>query len=304
MKPSLAIMAAGMGSRYGGLKQIDPVGANGETIIDFSAYDAISAGFEDFMIIIKKENEEDIKQSFGKKLEKYANVKYVFQDMDNLPKGYIVPDGRVKPWGTGHAVLCCKDIAKGNFAVINADDFYGRNAFNIMYSFLKNAKDDSVYHYAMVGYCIENTLTDSGHVSRGVCEVDKNNKLSFIKERTHIQEINGEVKYTQDGGETWFEIPRGSVVSMNFWGFTPSIFNVLESEFINFLNEDLSHDPLKCEFFLPDAVGNQLHSRADVTVLRSSDRWYGVTYKEDKPQVTRAIRKMIKDGIYKENLWE
>ncbi len=303
MKPTLVVMAAGMGSRYGGLKQIDPIGKNGEVIIDYSIYDAVKSGFENITFVIKKEIEEDFKSTVGKRLSSIANISYVYQDIANLPKGFAVPDGRVKPWGTGHAVLSCLGTVEGNFGVINADDYYGQTAFKKLYDFLKDAKDGEFYDYAMVGYIIENTLTDYGHVARGVCEVDANGYLSYIKERTRIEKFGEETKYTEDEGATYVTIPKGSVVSMNFWGFTPSILKELNEGFADFLQENLPKNPLKCEYFLPDVVGRMLNKKAKVKVLKSEEKWYGVTYKEDKANVVKAIGDMVSAGKYPERLW-
>ncbi|MDO4455027.1 MAG: sugar phosphate nucleotidyltransferase [Eubacteriales bacterium] len=304
-KPVLVIMAAGMGSRYGGLKQIDPVDKEGHIIIDFSIYDAIRAGFEKVVFIIKKENEADFKASIGDRMEKQIEVEYVYQDLHNLPEGYEVPEGRVKPFGTGHAILSCIDAIDGPFAVINADDYYGKHAYEMIYQYLCENQDDEKYRYAMVGYILENTLTENGHVARGVCETDEQHHLVGIHERTHIEKRGEETQYTEDDGKTWVTIPQGSTVSMNMWGFTSSILQELKARFPLFLDENLEKNPLKCEYFLPSVVGELLNEgKATVKVLKSQDRWYGVTYKEDKEFVVRAIQNLKDQGLYPQKLWE
>lgn len=301
-EPILVIMAAGMGSRYGGLKQIDPVGKNGEIIIDFSLYDAVHAGFKEAIFIIKKEMEEEFKNIIGNRMSKIINVKYAFQNLDDIPNGFSVPNGRVKPWGTGHAVLACRDLIDAPFAVINADDYYGREAFQKMYQFLSTVKDDEKYQYGMVGYTLENTLTENGHVARGVCTVE-NGVLSDIVERTHIEKRAGEAQFTDDGN-TWTTIPNNSVVSMNLWGFTPSIIKELQEQFAAFLDRAILEDPLKAEYFLPTVVNHLIQSnKASVQVLTSKDKWYGVTYRLDKPVVEQAIAELIAAGVYPEKLW-
>jgi len=303
-KPVLVIMAAGMGSRYGGLKQIDPIDEQGHLIIDYSIYDAIKAGFEKIIFIIKKENEADFREKIGDRIKDHVRIEYVYQSLDDLPEGYCVPEGRVKPWGTGHAVLCCRGMIYGPLAVINADDYYGRNAFSIIYDYLTNEKDREKYNYAMVGYIIENTLTDNGHVARGVCTVSDEGYLTGIIERTRIEKKDGGAAYTPDDGKTWISIPKGSIVSMNMWGFTNSILGELNDRFKTFLDEKLCTNPLKAEFFLPDAVGDLLReNKATVRVLKTHDKWYGVTYKEDKERVVKAIAKLKEEGLYPEKLW-
>ena len=303
--PVLVVMAAGMGSRYGGLKQIDPVDEQGHIIMDFSIYDAVKAGFKKVVFIIKKENEESFKEAIGDRLSKQIQVEYVFQELTNLPDGFSVPEGRVKPFGTGHAILCCMDVVDAPFAVINADDYYGSHAFQVIYDYLTTHEDDDKYRYTMVGYVLENTLTENGHVARGVCMTDEDNNLTGIQERTHIEKRNGQAAFTEDDGATWTEIPNDSIVSMNMWGFTPSILQELKAGFPVSLEENLKKNPLKCEYFLPSVVGNLLtEEKATVKVLKSTDKWFGVTYKEDKPVVVAAIRKMKEDGLYPEKLWE
>ena len=299
-QPVLVVMAAGMGSRYGGLKQIDPVDKEGHIIMDFSVYDAVKAGFKKVIFIIKEENEADFKAAIGDRLSKHLDVTYVFQNLKNLPEGYEVPEGRVKPWGTGHAVLSCIDEIDGPFAVINADDYYGANAFRMAYDFLtQNQDEDGIYRYMMVGYKLENTLTENGHVARGVCVTDEEGHLQKIHERTHIERHEGSVAYTEDEGKTWTALPQDSTVSMNMWGFSESILKELKARFPKFLEENLPVNPMKCEYFLPFVVDELLgENKATVKVLKSMDKWYGVTYKEDKPVVVAAIQRMKDEGLY------
>lgn len=305
-KPVLVVMAAGMGSRYGGLKQIDPIDQEGHIIMDFSIYDAVKAGFQKVVFIIKKENEADFKDAIGNRLSQYIDVAYVYQDLNNIPEGYAVPEGRVKPWGTGHAVLSCMDAIDGPFAVINADDYYGPHAFQMAYDFLSKERDEQeTYQYMMVGYKLAHTLTDNGHVARGVCVIDEQNRLKTIHERTQIEKRENGAAYTEDGGKTWIQLPEDSTVSMNMWGFSSSILNELNERFAKFLDENLTKNPLKCEYFLPFVVDELLaENKAQVTVLKSMDKWYGVTYKEDKPVVMNAVQKLKDEGIYPQNLWD
>lgn len=304
-KPVLVVMAAGMGSRYGGLKQIDPVDQEGHIIIDFSAFDALRAGFKKVIFIIKRENEADFREAIGNRLSQYMEVEYVFQELTALPEGYRVPEGRVKPWGTGHAVLSCREAVHGPLVVINADDYYGKNAFRMAYDFLSQEKEkDGKYHFMMVGYRLENTLTENGHVARGVCVTDEEGKLITIHERTRIEKKGSKAAYTEDEGETWKELPMDSTVSMNMWGFSADILKELRDRFSKFLDENLEKNPLKCEYFLPFVVDELLaEGKADVTVLKSMDKWYGVTYKEDKPMVVAAIQSLKDSGLYPQNLW-
>lgn len=303
-KPVLVIMAAGMGSRYGGLKQIDPVDEQGDIIMDFSIYDAIKAGFEKVVFIIKRENEADFREAIGNRISEQIEVSYVFQELTNLPEGFAVPEGRVKPFGTGHAILSCIDEVNGPFAVINADDYYGAHAFREIYDYLSSHEDDEKYRYCMVGYILGNTLTDNGHVARGVCTTDDSGYLKDICERTHIERRGDGAVFTEDDGATWVDIPVDSVVSMNMWGFSRSILKELQERFSKFLETGLETNPLKCEYFLPSVVGELLEEdKATVEVLKSEDKWYGVTYKEDKAVVTAAIQGMKDAGIYPQYLW-
>ena len=302
-KPVLVIMAAGMGSRYGGLKQIDPVDEYGNKIIDFSIYDAIRAGFKKVIFIIKKENEQDFKSCIGDIVKDRIEVEYVFQELTNIPKDCQVPKGRVKPWGTAHAVLSCKNVVNGPFAVINADDFYGREAFREIYNYLDNNTDDELYRYAMVGYALKNTLTDNGYVSRGVCTKDSEGFLKDIIERTHIEKDGEGAKYTEDGAE-YTAISPESVVSMNMWGFSLSFMEEIASRFDTFFKKEVPNNPLKAECFLPFVVDELLkEKKATVRVLESKDRWFGVTYAEDKPFVVDSIKKLKEKGEYPDKLW-
>lgn len=305
-------MAAGMGSRFGGLKQITPVTDKGEIILDFSLYDAMMAGFDKAIFIIKKENEAAFRDLLSERAGKYMDIQYVFQELTDLPEGYSVPSGREKPWGTAHAVLSARKAVDGPMAVINADDYYGPGAFQSIYGFLENAADDGKYHYCMVGYRIENTLTENGYVSRGVCETSQDGNLSSITERTKIRWSDGldgiesgKIVYTEDDGATWNELAKGTIVSMNFWGFTPSMMKEMENGFPAFLDKAMAENPLKGEYFLPGVVDRLIsENKADVRVLRSMDRWYGVTYKEDLDAVKAALQSMKDKGEYPDVLWK
>ena len=304
-KPVLVIMAAGMGSRYGGLKQIDPVDKEGHIIMDFSIFDAKRAGFEKVVFIIKKEDEADFKEAVGNRMEKIMDVAYAYQDLHNLPEGFEVPEGRVKPWGTAHAVLSAIDEVDGPFAVINADDYYGRHAFEVIYNYLTTHEDDELYRYVMIAFHIEKTITENGHVSRGVCQVDENHFLKEITERTRIEKRGEEAAYTLDDGASWIPVPDKTPVSMNCWGFTPGFLKVLEEKFPAFLDKGLKENPMKCEYFLPSVVEELLQEKkATVEVMESEEKWYGVTYKEDKKSVMDAIAAMKEQGTYPENLWK
>jgi len=302
-KPTLVVMAAGIGSRYGGPKQIDPVGPNGEIIIDYSIYDALNVGFGKVVFVIKKDIEGAFRERVGKTIEKQCETTYVFQKIEDVPEGFEVPPGRQKPWGTGHATLSCRNVVHSPFAVINADDFYGRSSYQILYDYLKNARDrDDVYHYCMVGYVLESTLAGYGHVARGVCTVNQDGFLVEIHERRRIKKLGERAQYTEDGAN-WIEIPKGSVASMNMWGFTPSLFSELEARFPQFLQKN-SDNIQKVEYFLPDVIGDLLkEKKATVKVLATNERWFGVTHQQDKPRVERAIGDLIRRGVYPENLW-
>ncbi len=302
---TLVIMAAGMGSRYGGLKQIDPVTPHGEFIVDFSIFDAVRAGIDKVVFIIKRENYQIFKETVGSRIEGSVKVEYVFQDMDALPCGREVPDGRIKPWGTGHAVLCCRDVVKDNFIVINSDDFYGADAYARLAQFLKSVKaDEHKAHFAMVGYVLENTITENGSVARGVCECE-NGLLTRVSERTKIQENDGVIQYFED--DKWNYLDRRATVSMNFFGFTPEIFDMLARDFDIFLDDVSSgkNDKLKGEFFLPFVVARAIENgECDVRVLETDAKWYGVTYHEDKPVLEAFIKKTVSEGAYPDGLWK
>lgn len=305
-KPVLVVLAAGMGSRYGGLKQIDPVGPDGEVIIDYSIYDAVQAGFEKVIFIIKHEIEEDFKKAIGNRVSKNIQVEYAFQQLEQLPDGFTVPEGREKPWGTTHAVLAAKDLIDGPFAVINADDYYGPHAFKNIFQFLSQPKaQDGKHHYGMVGYRVENTVTDHGTVARGVSQADENGFLKTIVERLKIEKTATAARFTEDDGQTWTDLPSGTLVSMNFWGFDENFIASAQRRFGEFLEKNIPLNPMKCEYLLPFSVDNMIQvGEADVKVLESSDIWYGVTYKEDKPGVMQAIAEKHKSGLYPTPLWE
>lgn len=304
-EPILVIMAAGMGSRFGGLKQIEPISEKGEIILDFSLYDAFMAGFKKAIFVIKRENEEDFRTLIDNGAAKYMEVDYAFQQLDDLPDGYRVPEGREKPWGTAHAVMAARHLADGPIAVINADDYYGPGAFQTIYDFLEDACDGEKYSYCMVGYDIENTLTENGFVSRGVCKTSEQGFLTEITERTKLQWKDGKIVYTEDDGKTWKTLPKGTTVSMNFWGFTPSMMKEMEAGFPAALDKILAENPLKGEYFLPVVVDRLLREgKAEVKVLKSRDRWYGVTYKEDKEGVVSALQSMKDKGEYPDKLWK
>lgn len=294
-EPTLVILAAGMGSRFGGLKQITPVDDYGHAIIDFSLYDAYRAGFRKVAFIIKHEIEEDFKNFIGRRMEKHFEVSYVYQQLDNLPEGYSVPEGREKPWGTGHAVMCAAEAVKGPFAVINADDYYGRTAYTALYDFLTSDKPDN--EHAMVAYLMRNTVTESGYVARGICQVE-NGYLTDVVERTKIEKRGNDAAYTEDG-ETFVPISGETPVSMNCWAFSASMMDELKARFPAWLDENLPKNPMKCEYFLP-FVANELIKSGDgtVRVLNCRETWYGVTYREDLSSVKAALAKMRDEGIY------
>lgn len=303
-KPVLVIMAAGMGSRYGGLKQIDAVDEQGHIIIDFSIFDAIRAGFRKIIFIIKQEMEEEFKEVIGDRIEKIIEVEYVFQEVTKVPDSFTVPEERVKPWGTGHAILCCKEKIKGPFAVINADDFYGREAFTKIYDYLDASQENQSTVYTMVGYQLENTLTENGSVARGVCDVNKEGFLTEITERTKIERFPDGAKYFDSEQEVWEDIPFDKTVSMNLWGFKEDIMKELEEEFNRFLETEVSINPTKSEFFLPTVVQHMIEKqKVQVKVLNSEDKWFGVTYREDKEVVQKEIAKLKEQGVYPTNLW-
>ena len=298
-QPTLVILAAGMGSRFGGLKQITAVDDHGHAIIDFSLYDAYRAGFRKVVFIIKHEIEENFKNFIGKRMEKYFDVKYVYQQLEALPEGYAVPEGRVKPWGTGHAVLCCKGVIDGPVAVINSDDYYGRSAYQKLYDFLAGDRPEN--EHAMVAYLLKNTVTENGSVARGVCQVE-DGCLTDVVERTKIFKDGENGKYTEDG-VTFYPLSGETPVSMNCWAFSNSMLQQLADDFPAWLDENLPKNPEKCEFFLPFVVNDMIKAgKGKVKVLRCGEAWYGVTYKEDMDSVVSAIRNMRAQGLYPEAL--
>ena len=303
-KPVLVIMAAGMGSRYGGLKQLDPVGNHGQLIIDYSIYDARRAGFETVVFVIKPEIEADFKEAIGDRVSKVMDVKYAYQLKEDLPEGYSVPAGRTKPWGTAHAALSVRKLVDGPFAIINADDYYGPEAFQEIYNYLSTHEDGDMYEYVMVGYLLKNTVTENGTVARGVCEETADHFLTQVTERTKIEK--GEPpRYTEDDGATWTDLSADTIVSMNMWGFTRSFLDEALARFPAFLDKALAENPAKAEYFLPYVVEQLIgEGRAQVRVLVSEDKWFGVTYREDKPTVVAAIAEKTEAGLYPDRLWE
>ena len=298
---TLLIMAAGMGSRYGGMKQIDHVDEEGHKIIDFSIYDAKMAGFTKVVFVIKKENLGIFRREIGDAVSKYIDVEYAFQELSDIPDSFNVPEGREKPWGTAHAVLSARNEIHEPFAVINADDFYGRDAFIKAYEFLAQTDDG---HYAMIAYELKNTLTENGTVSRGICDVSDDGLLTSVTERTKIRKAGEEAEYTEDDGNTWSHLPGNAATSMNFWCFAEDFMGRIGTHFERFLKEEVAENPLKAECYLPTVVSALLsEGKCDVQVIKTSDKWHGVTYKEDKPALTEAIREMKRDGLYPQSLW-
>ena len=294
-------MAAGMGSRYGGLKQLDAVGPHGQVILDYSVYDAYRAGFERVVFVIKPEIEAAFRERVGERIARKMDARYVFQTLEDMPAGYSAPEGRVKPWGTCHAVLAARGEVDGPFAVINADDRYGPEGFRGIYEHFKRA---SAGEYCMAGYLLGNTLTENGSVARGVCETDSEGRLVSVTERTRIEKTASGARYTEDGGASWTDIALDSTVSMNLWGFTRDFMDEAWERFPAFLDRTLRENPLKGEYFLPGVVTQLLEEgRASVRVLRTRDRWYGVTYKEDRASVTAAFGRLTEEGVYPEELW-
>ena len=306
-KPILVVMAAGMGSRYGGLKQIDPVGSQGEAILDYSLFDAHEAGFDTAVIIIKEAIRKDFMETVGARLQKAPmEIRYAYQELEKLPVGYSVPEGRTKPWGTCHAVVCAREaIGSAPFAVINADDYYGKAAFKEIYDYLSAHGDDDKYRYCMVGYELGKTVTDNGSVARGVCQVNDEGYLTSVVERTKIEkQADGAIRFTEDG-TTWMDLPEKTTVSMNMWGFTPSFAAESEARFPAFLDKALKENPMKGEYFLPSTVSALLaENKATVRMLYSPDKWYGVTYAADKPVVVAALKAMTEQGLYPDGLWK
>lgn len=304
-RPILVVMAAGMGSRYGGLKQIDPVGGHGEAILDYTLFDARRAGFETVVFIIKHEIEEAFKATVGARVAKSGmEIRYAFQQLEKLPAGYTVPEGRVKPWGTAHAILAAADQIDAPFAVVNADDYYGPEAFKAMFDRLSQVQDGDKYEYAMVGFLLKNTVSENGYVSRGVCESDDAGYLTRVTERTRIEIYEGGIHYSEDGGESWTDLDGGTLVSMNLWGFTESFLQEDTARFAAFLDKALAENPMKGEYFLPSVVSQLIdEGKARVKVLTSHDKWYGVTYQEDKPLVVKALAEKTAQGQYPDGLW-
>ena len=306
-KPVLVVMAAGMGSRYGGLKQIDPVGSQGEAILDYSLFDAYEAGFETAVIIIKEAIRKDFMDTVGKRLEKCPmEIRYAYQEMEKLPAGFTVPEGRVKPFGTSHAILCAaEEIGDAPFAVINSDDYYGKSAFKTIFDYLSTAKDGEKMDFCMVGYLLGNTVTDHGSVSRGVCMADENGYLTDIHERTRIEKQADGIRYTEDDGNTWTDLTFDTLVSMNMFGFTPGFLEGIKAGFPDFLTNQLPQNPMKAEYLLPRSVDAMLKAgKATVRMLQSADRWYGVTYAADKPLVVAALAGLTAEGKYPDGLWK
>ena len=306
-KPVLVVLAAGMGSRYGGLKQIDPVGSHGEAILDYSLFDAYEAGFETAVIIIKDMIKKDFMDTVGKRLEKCPmEIRYAYQELDKIPAGCEIPAERTKPWGTSHAVLCAKEeIGDAPFAVVNADDYYGKQAYKELYNFLSQVKDSNSSDYCMVGYELGKTVTDNGSVARGICVVDEKGYLADIAERTKIEKYAGGIHFLNDDGESWTDVTADTPVSMNMWGLTPGFLAEVEKDFPRFFREEVPANPEKSEMFLPMTVGQLLAAKkATVKVLRTSDKWYGVTYAADKPQVVAALKELADKGAYPDGLWK
>ena len=306
-KPVLVVMAAGMGSRYGGLKQIDPVGSCGEAILDYSLYDAYEAGFETAVIIIKEAIKKDFMETVGKRLEKAPiKIRYAYQELHKLPEGYSIPADRTKPLGTSHAILCAKDeIGDAPFVVLNSDDYYGKSAFKVVYDYLCQAEDKETYDFCMAGYQLCKTVSDHGSVARGVCQTDENRNLTAIVERLRIEKYDGGIHFTTDDGATWVDVGADTLVSMNMWGFTPDFMEAIEADFPRFFREQVPVNPAKAEMFLPMNVTRQLQSgKATVKVLRSEDQWYGVTYAADKPVIVAALREKTAQGAYPDGLWK
>lgn len=303
MKPTLFLLAAGMGSRYGGLKQLDGLGPNGETIMDYSIYDAIKAGFGKLVFVIRKDFEQDFREKIISKYEGHIPCELVFQSIDALPEGFTCPEGRVKPWGTNHAVMIGAPVINEPFAVINCDDFYGSDSYRSMAQFLSSLPEGSKNRYAMVGFRVGNTLSESGTVSRGICGTDENRMLTSVVERTKIQRMDGEVKYIDDNGE-WTATPENTPVSMNFWGFTPDYFGYSADLFVQFLSDPQNMENLKSEFFIPFVVDKLIaEGTATVEVLDTTSKWFGVTYPEDRPSVVEKIKELVAAGVYPNKLF-
>ena len=303
MKPTLLLLAAGMGSRYGGLKQLDGLGPNGETIMDYSIYDAIKAGFGKIVFVIRKDFEQDFKDKILSKYEGHIPAELVFQSLDSLPEGFSVPEGRVKPWGTNHAVMMAAKTIKEPFCVINCDDFYNRDAYMVIGKFLADLPEGSRNKYAMVGFRVGNTLSENGTVARGICSKDNEENLTTVVERTEIMRVNGPICYKDEQGE-WVAVEDNTPVSMNMWGFTPDYFEYSEAYFKEFLADPKNMENLKAEFFIPLMVNKLITEKtATVKVLDTTSKWFGVTYAADRPSVVEKIQKLIDEGVYPEKLF-
>ena len=310
MKTTLLIMAAGIGSRFGGgIKQLEPVGPNGEIIMDYSIHDALEAGFDKLVFIIRKDIEKDFYEVIGKRMKalcerRGVEIAYAYQDLHDLPAGCTLPEGRTKPWGTGQAILAARDVIHEPFAVINADDYYGPESFQVIFDYLSGIQNGDVYPFAMVGFRLCNTLSENGYVSRGVCREDEKGNLVDVTERTHIEPFEQQARYTEDDGKTWKSLEADTTVSMNMWGFTPDILQEIEAGFGAFFGGAVAANPVKAEYYLPAVVNRLLEEhKATVRVLKSNDKWYGVTYKEDKASVTQALAQKSESGLYPAPLW-
>lgn len=304
-KPTLVIMAAGMGSRYGGSKQVDKMTDTGEIILDFSLYDAMLAGFNRVVFIIREEHRDIFRELVDERAGRFLDVEYAYQKLDDIPEGYDIPEGREKPWGTSHAVLAARHLIDGPFVVINADDYYGPGAFSSLYDYLIKNDDSDKYEFCMAGYKLENTVTENGHVARGVCELDENGFLVGVTERTKIEMKEDGIAFTEDDGASWTMLPEGTVVSMNFWGFSAAMMKELEAGLPEFLDKALAENPLKGEYLLPHTADKLIkEGKARIKVLTSPDKWCGVTYKEDKEDVKNALEAMKDKGMYPEKLWK
>lgn len=303
-KPVLVVMAAGMGSRYGGLKQIQPVGPNGQALMDYALYDALKAGFEEAVFVISPVMEADFPQDIRSRVGERIKTRCVVQDLQDVPQGMMPPQGRTKPWGTGHAVRACRSMIDEPFAVINADDYYGPSALTAIYGFLEAVRPATPSQYAMVGYALKNTLSDSGAVARGICSVDEDGNLLEIHERTHVISTTDGALFTEDG-QIYHKLPDHAIASMNLWGFTADVLRELDTRFDAFLSRAVNENPQKAEYLLPELVGDmQREGKAAVKVLPCAERWYGVTYAQDLPGVVEAIDRLTEEGVYPRLLWE
>ena len=304
-QPTLVIMAAGMGSRYGGSKQVDKMTDAGEIILDFSLYDAMLAGFNKVVFIIREEHRDVFRELVDERAGRFLDIEYAYQKLEDIPEGYEIPEGREKPWGTSHAVMAARHLIDGPFVVINADDYYGPGAFSSLYEYLLKNEDGDKYEFCMAGYKLENTVTENGHVARGVCELDENGYLLGVTERTKIEMKEEGIAFTEDDGESWTVLPEGTVVSMNFWGFSAAMMKELEAGLPEFLDKALVENPLKGEYLLPHTADKLIkEGKARIKVLTSPDKWCGVTYKEDKEDVKNALEAMKDKGMYPEKLWK